>query len=189
MLHNSFVSYKPAKKILCLLFGTIFLSNCAGYSITQNGTGEGYDVFRPEPFLLVHPAGLQQKEVIDPQTKKKTTTMTPISGKAEIIWLPNYNCRYRIDSWSWFGKADFSFEFKDGWMLTKITDKSDNTAIAKELTGVLKQSLKAGTISLSGADIKLYKIDLTTKPPHKLEIKAVSSNLNTEEKECFGTPK
>jgi hypothetical protein len=122
--------------IIAIACGSI-LFGCAGYSISHNGNGEGYDVYRPEPYLLV-------------KSSSKGRT-------AEIIWLPNYSERYRIDSWNIFGKADFQFVIEDGWKLTKISDKSDNTAVPSKLVNVLEKATESGTIALTGED-QLFRL-------------------------------
>ena len=118
---------------LLILIGFTILSGCAGYSIKLNGTGNGYDVYRPEPYLLVKPAA----DKID----------------AEIIWLPNYSQRYRISTWNLLAKADFEFDIENGWKLTKIYDKSDNTTIPSKFLDVLQQTTKAATEALMKGEI------------------------------------
>lgn len=118
----------------------MFLSGCAGYAIVKNGTGKGYDVYRPEPYLMVTPG---EK-----------------GSKGEIVWLPNYNERYRIHTWNVLAKADFQFDIADGWQLTKISDKSDNTAIAAKLMDVVEKGTQAGTIALTG-ETQLYRLVYT----------------------------
>lgn len=113
-------------------------SGCAGYSITHGGTGSGYDVYRPDPYLLVKPAD--------------KGGMT-----GEIVWLPNYSERYRIRTWNFLGKADFQFDMTDGWQLTKISDKSDNTSIASKLLDVVQKATKPDTISLT-TQVQLYRL-------------------------------
>lgn len=115
---------------LLILISLAILSGCAGYSITLNGDGPGYDVYKPEPYLLVKPA----TDKVD----------------AEIIWLPNYSQRYRIKTWNFLAKADFEFNIDNGWKLTKISDKSDNTTIPSKLLDILQQATKAGTVALTG---------------------------------------
>lgn len=107
---------------LLILIGVTMISGCAGYSIALNGDGSGYDVYKPEPYLLVKPA-----------TDK---------ADAEIVWLPNYSRRYRIKTWNFFGKADFEFNIENGWKLTKISDKSENTAILPKFLDILQQATK-----------------------------------------------
>lgn len=115
---------------LITLAATISLAGCAGYSITKNGDGGGYDVYKPEPYLLITPG---EK-----------------GPSGEVVWLPNYNERYRIDTWNFFGKADFVFDISDGWKLTKISDKGDNTAIASKLMDIVQKSARPDAISLTG---------------------------------------
>ena len=124
-------------KIVTVLLGMYLLSGCAGYSITHNGDGDGYDVYRPEPYLMIKPG---EKALV-----------------AEIVWLPNYNERYRIDTWNFLGKADFQFDMGDGWKLTKISDKSDNTAVASKLLDVVQKATRPETISLTGG-VKLFRL-------------------------------
>jgi hypothetical protein len=47
-----------------------------------------YDLYRSEPYLLLK----SEQDV-------------------EIVWLPNYKERYRINTWDFFGKADFEFKY------------------------------------------------------------------------------
>ena len=41
------------------------------------------------------------------------------------------------------GKADFGFDWENGWKLTKLSDKSDNSTVASSLAGELKTLLSA----------------------------------------------
>ena len=128
---------KKIALLIAVIVSTALLPACAGYSITHNGNGDGYDVYRPEPYLLINQAG------------SKAT--------AEIVWLPNFTERYRIDTWNFLGKADFQFEIEGGWKLTKITDKSDNTEIASNLLDIVEKSVKSGTVALTG-EISLFRL-------------------------------
>ena len=114
------------------------ISGCAGYSIVKDGQGVGYDVYRPEPYLLV-----------------KNGDKGP---EASILWLPNFSQRYRISTWNFLGKADFQFDLADGWRLTQITDKSDNTTIASKLLDIVEKATKASTIALTGS-VELFRLE------------------------------
>ena len=101
---------------------------CAGYRITPGGTGSGYDVYRPAPYVLV--------------TQSVTTEKSGdqiLERRAEILWLPDFSARYRIKTWNHFGKADFDFEFEEGWRLVSIADESDNTEPMKTLITAAKE--------------------------------------------------
>lgn len=111
-------------------------SGCAGYSIQQNGTGPGYDVYTPEPYLL-------RKPVI----AAATGAITGFSF--EVIWLPNYSKRYRVRSWTGFGSSEFTFEFQEGWKLTKVVDKADNTKVLEKLVELAKHIVPANPMGLS----------------------------------------
>lgn len=132
----SLIKHLRIVTVVVLLFAIL---GCAEYSIKKGGTGDGYDVYRPEPYLLIPPQGAKD------------------ASAPKIIWLPNYNERYRITTWNVLAKADFTFNFADGWQLTSISDKSDNTTIAKGLVDILSKSVKEGAVALSG-NTQLYKI-------------------------------
>jgi hypothetical protein len=110
------------------------LAGCAGYSITENGTGTGYDVYQPEPYLLRQPI---------------TASSGTITGyQFNLIWLPNYSKRYRVRSWAGMGAADFQFTFTDGWKLTGLQDKSNNTEVLKQLVGLAEHLIPANPLQL-----------------------------------------
>jgi hypothetical protein len=103
--------------VLSCVGALVLLSGCASYTIQEGGEGKGYDVFQPEPYLLL----------------KRTDN----GYSAEILWLPNYTKRYRISTCNFLAKADFQFTITDGWKLTSISDKSDNTAAVPKLLELL----------------------------------------------------
>ena len=117
------------------------LAGCAGYSINADGTGPGYDVYTPEPYILVLPG--------------KSASGRDTS-QASLIWLPNYSKRYRIHTWNFLAKADFKFDIEDGWLLTGIEDRIDTTTLPAALLDTLEEAtpyLLAGT-----AEPSLYRI-------------------------------
>lgn len=141
-------SWIPSALLLSLALG------CAGYRITAGGNGSGYDIYRPEPYVLLAPTTITRDE----KNKKET-----IQYKGEIVWLPNYEARYRVKTWNHFGKADFEFEFEEGWKLTSLTDKSDNTEPMKTLISAAKDLAVKATTKFSVAPpvtptFELYKI-------------------------------
>ena len=122
--------------VVCLV---LFLAACAGYSITEGGKGVGYDVYRPEPYLL--------------RTPISSGSGGAITGfKFEVQWLPNYSKRYRVHSWTGFGASDIKFTFKDGWMLTDLHDKSDNTKVLEQLTSLTKHLIPADPMKIAQSD-------------------------------------
>lgn len=132
-----------------LLTATLFAA-CAGYSIERNGTGDGYDVYAPYPYL----AG-------STSVKDGATSVT-----YSIVYLPDMSRRYRVRSWAGLGKADFTFTFADGWKLTGVTDKSDNTSVAESITklvslaqGLIPKGLGGAADAAAGAGPVLYRIE------------------------------
>lgn len=130
----------------CLTLVLAMGPGCAGYSIQKNGTGSGYDVYTPEPYLL----------------RKPITSMSgggEITGfNFEVVWLPNYSKRYRVRSWTGFGKSEFTFEFAEGWKLTKIVDKADNSEVLDKLVDLTKGVL--ANVTQSAPEPKPGKLDL-----------------------------
>lgn len=127
---------------VCLLLASwIDLTGCAGYSITANGTGPGYDVYTPEPYILVLPG---------------RSASGRDTSQASLIWLPNYSKRYRIHTWNLLAKADFKFDIEDGWLLTGIEDSTDTTKIPAAVLETLEEAVP---FKLSGtAEPALYRI-------------------------------
>ena len=111
------------------------LSGCAGYSVQRDGQGKGYDVYSPDPYLL--------------RTPITHSTSGEITGfKFEIVWLPNYQRRYRVNSWAGLGKADFTFNYENGWKLTQTVDKSDNSKILDSLLDLTKHLIPANPFAI-----------------------------------------
>ena len=71
----------------------------------------------------------------DPQAKQ-TVTVTP-------LYLPNYQKPFRVTTWDFMAKSDFTFNFEDGGKLTQISDKAANSAVANTRAGQLQTILSA----------------------------------------------
>jgi hypothetical protein len=115
------------------------LAGCTGYTIRHDGAGPGYDVYRPEPYLLL------------------------VNGArgpdASIVYLPDHGNRFRIHTWNVLGKADYQFEIEDGWRLEGISDKSDNTKLATALLDIVEKATPAGALAALGTDpVTLFKL-------------------------------
>jgi hypothetical protein len=48
-----------------------------------------------------------------------------------------------VTTHNFLAKADFTFNFENGWKLTQISDKGDNSTVADSLAGQLATTLKA----------------------------------------------
>ena len=128
----------PRLAALSIALGFVLLPGCTGYSIRHGGKGEGYDVYRPEPHLLL------------------------VNGargpSASIVYLPDYGHRFRIDSWNLAGKADYQFEIEEGWKLVGIKDAGDSTKLATALVEVLEKATPVGALALTGDPVTLFKL-------------------------------
>ena len=132
------------KRILCLfpLAAALLAGGCAYYKIQPvsassvqnwgktNGPQEGYVFYQPELYFAA--------------------TITKDSGSANVtvtpIYLPNHERPYRVTTHNFLAKADFTFNFENGWKLTQISDKSDNSTLANTLAGELKTMLSAAGV-------------------------------------------
>jgi hypothetical protein len=129
------------KRTLCIfpLAAALLAGGCAYYKIQpvsassvqnwgkSNGPQEGYVFYQPELYFAA--------------------TITKDSGSANVtvtpIYLPNHERPYRVTTHNFLAKADFTFNFENGWKLTQISDKSDNSTLANTLAGELKTMLSA----------------------------------------------
>jgi len=137
------------KRILCIfpLAAGLLAGGCAYYKIQPvsasslqnwgktNGPQEGYVFYQPELYFaaMIATDSTGDKDAAQP---KQNVTVTP-------IYLPNHERPYRVTTHNFLAKADFTFNFENGWKLTQISDKSDNTVVANTLAGELKTMLSA----------------------------------------------
>jgi hypothetical protein len=134
------------------------LSGCAWYSIKPiapvaaagwKGSADGYVFYQPELYFLVTPPG----------ASKGGSTNAPAGAGGEAdkgsgwtvtpVYLPNPKKPYEVTTHNFLAKSDFAFNFKDGWQLTSISDKADNTTVANTIAGELKTILAAGGLGIA----------------------------------------
>ena len=143
-IDNDSLSYQCSEMKTALwifpLTAALLAGGCAYYQIQPisaaalqnwgktNGPSEGYVFYQPELYLAAAIA-----------TDSGNVTVTP-------IYLPNHERPYRVTTHNFLAKADFTFNFDNGWKLTQISDKSDNTAMASTLAGELKTMLSAAGV-------------------------------------------
>jgi hypothetical protein len=130
-------------RTLCFVsLAALLTGGCAWYKIQPisadslngwgktNGLAEGYIFYQPELYfsatIVTESAG---------SATKQTVTVTP-------LWLPNYQKPYRVTTHNVLAKADFTFNFENGWKLTSIADKGDSSTVANTLAGQLTTMLK-----------------------------------------------
>lgn len=139
------------KRTLCVLpLAALLAGGCAYYKIQpvsasslekwgkSNGSPEGYVFYQPELYFAA--------AVTTESAGDKSTTQTKQNVTVTPIFLPNLERPYRLTTHNFLAKADFTFNFENGWKLTQISDKSDNTAVANTLAGELKTILSAAGV-------------------------------------------
>jgi hypothetical protein len=140
-----------------LAVGIFSLVGCASYTIQPvpptapgswggNTSREGYVFYGPELYFLVTCAPA-------PATKPDAAPVVT----ATPVYLPNPNKPYRVTTQNFLAKSDFTFNFKDGWQLTSIEDKSDNSAVTAALAGQMKTFLDAAFPKLNPTEQPLPK--------------------------------
>jgi hypothetical protein len=137
--------------ILCLAMGVLLMTGgCAWYSITPIPKADvdnwasghpknGYVIYQPELYFAASITGTPTTNADKSTQVKQDVTVTP-------IYLPNPAKAYRVSTHNILGKADFTFNFENGWKLTSIADKSDNTTIANTLAGQLQTLLSTAKV-------------------------------------------
>jgi hypothetical protein len=151
------------------------LAGCAGYTVQAmkpDGSGKngpsGYTVYEPKPYILRTPI-LDDKAVLK-------------GYQFSVVYLPNYSKPYRVRSYNFLAKSDIQFTFKDGWMLTNVADKSDNTTITSDLIKAA-QALLPGVLdrNLPGPqDPVLYEIEFSPVDGHIQSLRAVGPSYVRE---------
>ena len=122
----------------------LLTGGCAWYDIqpvpADSLNGWGKTNCLPEGYIFYQPELYFSATVVTESADKQTVTVTP-------IWLPNYQKPYRVTTHNILAKADFTFNFENGWKLTSIADKGDNSTVANTLAGQLATALKTAGLA------------------------------------------
>ena len=139
-------------RFLSLLLA-LALTGCAGYSVTKNGCGKGYDVYRPDPYLLRVPLADDAGKLV--------------GFEFQVKWLPNYNHRYRVHSWTGFGASNIKFTWENGWQFTGLHDQNSNTEVLKAFTDLTKHLIPTDPAKIAqsgGPEVGLAMMAETNVP-------------------------
>jgi hypothetical protein len=124
---------------------------------------KGYVFYQPELYFLVTPNPAQKDGTKTPPSNKKSPKLSnPTPDKnsgfsVTPVYLPNPQKPYRLTTFNFLAKSDFTFNFKDGWQLSSIADKADNTTIANTLSGELATILSvAKFVPTAGQEKKAF---------------------------------
>jgi hypothetical protein len=150
--------------------GLIMTDGCAWYNITPISKAEadnwatghpknGYIIYQPELYFAASITATTTTNADKTLQVKQDVTVTP-------IYLPNPAKAYRVSTHNILAKADFTFNFGNGWELTSIADKSDNTTIANTLAGQLQTMLSAAKVLGYEGDSSITNRVLLYKPEY-----------------------
>ncbi|MFO1478180.1 MAG: hypothetical protein U1F98_16220 [Verrucomicrobiota bacterium] len=133
----------------------VVISGCAWYTLTPISAretagwaggkpprSEGYIVYQPELYFSATVTVETTRNEQGKEQTKENVSVTP-------LYLPNYQKPYRLATHNFLAKADFAFAIENGWKLTALSDKSDNSTMAEALAGQLKTMLAAAGLGKS----------------------------------------
>jgi hypothetical protein len=177
-------------RLLSIVPIVLLLGACAPLSVVKDGDGEGYDVYRPEPYLLVSGqntkttvVGPAQKsdalnEFLNTDAKSSPDAASPDksanspSPVASIIWLPNYGERYRVKMNKCFFlvSSQLQVSIQDGWMLSAYGTQGDNSSLINAIASL-------GSAALGGAKAAAPS---TTTTPKKEKAETLTAESTTQ---------
>lgn len=140
----------PLKLLLAILLP--LLAGCARYTIERtvipdqnwgacHHDNKGYVFYQPELYFSV---------TAEPAKETKPGEPNPVQYTVKPVYLPNYAKPYKLTTCNFLAKSDFTFNFTDGWQLTSISDKSDNSTLASAIAGQLSTILTAAAALTKG---------------------------------------
>lgn len=161
------------RKYIFSIAVAVFISGCAGVSIipissqqaidvhSGSSNRKGYIVY--EPIIVVE---VSKKEVCKKRNATgKCVEIETICAAGTPFTLPDYSKPYIIDVKSGFGKAGVELEIKDGWMLGKVKDNSDNAAIlgtVEKLLGIGILTASPGATPTGKCEVPgLYRVNMS----------------------------
>jgi hypothetical protein len=140
--------------IYCFIIaGLLATSGCAWYNITpiqkadaakwgDKDSQDGYVIYQPELYFAATVSSTTATNA-DKLTTNQAVTVSP-------IYLPNPSKAYRVTTHNFLAKADFEFTFQNGWQMTQVADKSDNSTVATALAGQMQTILAAAGAAAKG---------------------------------------
>ncbi|MEO0651739.1 MAG: hypothetical protein AAFZ65_13770, partial [Planctomycetota bacterium] len=96
----------------------------------------------------------------EPQTGQNQMTVTnandaiayqPLRGNFDLVYLPDFEEQYVVDSKSGWGNAKFALQLGQGWSLQGLDALSDNSELNKRIFGLIDTAIEAGEGALAGA--------------------------------------
>ena len=114
----------------------------ARWGDSQTPLKEGYIFYQPELYFTATIALETAKDKDGKEQTKESVSVAP-------LYLPNYQKPYRLTTRNVLAKADFGFDWENGWKLTRLSDKSDNSMVAATLAGELKTLLSAAGLPVT----------------------------------------
>lgn len=159
------------RKIFIIFVGLFILVGCtvayikpisaerARNAHTTDTDDKGYIVYSPAVIVEIKEDAICPKKDADGKCSEPKI-VCKISDKP--ILLPDYSKPFLIRPQSGFGKTNVEISINDGWMLGKVTDKSDNTAVLDNVIKAVKgvTALTKGVSKAEGCPkAGLYKLE------------------------------
>jgi hypothetical protein len=89
----------------------------------------------------------------DPPTPAKDRHSSHLTGDIQIVYLPDMDEQYAIESKNVLSKTAFNLKFQDGWQLSDVYADHDSTPVALELLNTVDQAIDTAK-SLALAEMK-----------------------------------
>lgn len=122
------------KSLFAVVVLSLFLSACAGISITPVKLGAGQDAHEvaKKGYIVYTPAVLlpisSVPVCVDMRKDGKCAKQVYECAAGKPILVPNYSKPFTVEVKSGFGKAGTEINVTDGWLLGSLKDNSDNSA-------------------------------------------------------------
>src|SRR5205823_2203529 len=71
------------------------------------------------------------------------SSVAELKGDIQILFLPDMDEQYAIQSKNVFSKSSFGLQFRHGWELTDVSGNHDSTPVALELFATINSAVDA----------------------------------------------
>jgi len=110
---------------------------CANFRVqpAESPQDGGLHFFLPKPYILVW---WERATVV-----RGTALISTLRPHFEVLYLPDQSQRYTISQYVFLAKGDFSYQLKDGWLLTEVNGRFGTEAPWEAVSGMGKEAVRA----------------------------------------------
>jgi hypothetical protein len=85
-------------------------------------------------------------------TKPRGRSIGTLAGDIDVVFLPDLDEQYAVQSKNFLSKSTFGLVFKNGWELTDVSAEHDSTPVAIELLNTISKAVDAAK-TIAGAGL------------------------------------